>query len=39
MLSEEDEDVIVGNPEGKYGIAFDPLDGFASYANALFFHN
>ena len=28
MISEEDEEIIVGNPEGQYGIAFDPLDGF-----------
>ena len=27
MISEEDEEIIVGNPEGQYGIAFDPLDG------------
>jgi fructose-1,6-bisphosphatase len=27
MVSEEDEDPIICNPQGKYGIAFDPLDG------------
>ena len=28
MVSEEDEDPIIGTPEGQYGVAFDPLDGF-----------
>jgi fructose-1,6-bisphosphatase I len=27
MISEEDEQPIVGNPLGEFGIAFDPLDG------------
>ncbi|MCS7074026.1 MAG: class 1 fructose-bisphosphatase [Bacteroidia bacterium] len=27
MASEENEDIIVGNPQGKYVVLFDPLDG------------
>ena len=28
MLSEEDEEIILGTEGGEYAVAFDPLDGY-----------